>query len=66
MEMPSHILTVIESISLLNTSGQTIDIGNNVSNNDFIHLDLSDLTSGIYLIKIVFAEDFEVMKIIKE
>jgi photosystem II stability/assembly factor-like uncharacterized protein len=55
----------IESIKLLNGSGKSVDVGNTVSENDLFQLDLSELTSGIYLIKIIFADNIEVEKIIK-
>lgn len=56
----------IKSISLINTSGQTIDIRNSVSNNELIQLNLSDFKSGMYLIKTVYTDKIELMKIIKK
>ena len=56
----------IKTISLINASGQTIDIRKPVSYNQLTQLDLSDLNSGIYLIKIGFDDKIESMKIIKK
>lgn len=56
----------IKKISLINTSGQTIEIRKPVSNNELIWFDLSDLNSGIYLIKIGYVNENEVIKIIKK
>ena len=56
----------IESIRLLSVSGQTIDITDVVSNKDLIQLDLSGLRSGIYFLRIIFADNMEGLKIIKQ
>jgi photosystem II stability/assembly factor-like uncharacterized protein len=56
----------IKSISLINTSGQTIYIRNPDSNHELIQLDLSNIKSGMYLIKTVYTDKIELMKIIKK
>jgi hypothetical protein len=56
----------IKSISLVNTFGQTIDIRNSVSDNELIQLNLSDFKSGMYLIKTVYTDKIELMKILKK
>lgn len=55
----------LKSISLINTSGQTIDSRNSVSDNELIQLNLSGFKSGMYLIKTVYTDKIEFMKIIR-
>ena len=55
----------IKNISLINISGQTI-VRKTVSNDKLVQLDLTDLLSGIYLIRIGYLDKTETMKIIKK
>ena len=43
-----------------------VNIGKIDTNNQVIRLNLSDLTSGIYLLKVEYPEHTETMKIIKK
>ena len=56
----------VEKINLINASGQMVNIGKIDTNNQVIRLNLSDLTSGIYLLKVEYPEHTETMKIIKK
>ncbi len=56
----------IEKINLINASGQMVNIGKYDTNNQLMQLNLSNLTSGIYLLKVEYLEQTETMKIIKK
>ncbi len=54
-----------ESIRLLSSSGQTIDIGDLKLNGNSFQLDLSGLVSGMYFLKVTFPKKTELVKILK-
>lgn len=56
----------VKKINLINASGQIVDIGKVDTKNQIIQLNLSDLISGIYLLKVEYLEHTETMKFIKK
>lgn len=56
---------LIKSISIINTSGQTINIQNQNSEKETYQINLSDQKHGIYVIKIDFSDKTEFVKIVK-
>jgi len=55
----------VETVRLLSSSGQLIDIGNPKLNGENISIDLSRLVSGIYLIELTVSNKREVIKVLK-
>ncbi len=56
----------IKNLNLINSSGQIVDIGKVDANNQIIQLNLSDLTTGVYMLRIEYQENAETIKIIKK
>lgn len=55
----------VESLRLLSSSGQLIDIGNPKLDSENISIDLSRLVSGVYLIELTFSNKRELIKVLK-
>ncbi len=62
----NHSYKPIKSIRIINTSGQTIGIHNQISEKEFVQLNLSDQKPGIYFIKIGYSDKAEFVKIVKK
>ena len=55
----------VETVRLLSSSGQLIDIGNPKLNGESISIDLSRLVSGVYLIELTVSNKRELIKVLK-
>jgi len=59
--------TPIRQVTIINLEGQQILVKNNLTNSQQKQLDLSSLSQGVYIIKLLFDDQqIKVMKIIKE
>lgn len=56
----------VETIRLLNASGQMMGIGKPKFNSENIPIDLSGLSSGVYLIELTFSNKRELIKVLKK
>ena len=56
----------IQSVHLINTAGQIIDVQNSFVKDNLIQLNIADFKPGLYLVKICYPEETEVVKILKK
>jgi photosystem II stability/assembly factor-like uncharacterized protein len=56
----------IQTIKIMDTTGKVYKIIEPIIDNEFIHLDISDIESGIYFIQVFFSDKIESLKVFKK